>query len=152
MYVKNSDKFDPQSLKKTLEIFFCDTEWPQYPLEDRECWSVERFLNYDTVLQLDRFHRKQEKWVEVPYVLLLSIPVLLPGKFHGQRSLVGYSPWGHKESDTTEQHHFTSLQDRPDLCPKGMYFGVKPMTASCSLTLPLYLGSQLYRLRIRAPF
>ena len=29
-------------------------------------------------------------------------PVLLPGKFHGQRSLVGYSPWGHKESDTTE--------------------------------------------------
>ena len=31
------------------------------------------------------------------------IPVFLPGKFHGQRSLVGYSPWGHKESDTTEQ-------------------------------------------------
>ena len=30
------------------------------------------------------------------------IPVLLPGKFHGQRSLVGYSPWGGKESDTTE--------------------------------------------------
>ena len=29
-------------------------------------------------------------------------PVFLPGKFHGQRSLVGYSPWGHKESDTTE--------------------------------------------------
>ena len=30
--------------------------------------------------------------------------VLLPGKSHGQRSLVGYSPWGHKESDTTEPH------------------------------------------------
>ena len=30
-------------------------------------------------------------------------PVLLPGKFHGQRSLVGYSPWGGKEFDTTEQ-------------------------------------------------
>ena len=29
-------------------------------------------------------------------------PVFLPGKFHGQRSLEGYSPWGHKESDTTE--------------------------------------------------
>ena len=27
--------------------------------------------------------------------------VFLPGKFHGQRSLVGYSPWGRKESDTT---------------------------------------------------
>ena len=29
-------------------------------------------------------------------------PVLLPGKSHGQRSLVGHSPWGRKESDTTE--------------------------------------------------
>ena len=35
-----------------------------------------------------------------------SIPVLLPGKSHGQRSLVGYSLWGHKELDTTEQLHF----------------------------------------------
>ena len=26
-----------------------------------------------------------------------------PGKFHGQRSLVGYSPWGHKESDMTDR-------------------------------------------------
>ena len=29
-------------------------------------------------------------------------PVFLPGKSRGQMSLVGYSPWGHKESDTTE--------------------------------------------------
>ena len=33
-------------------------------------------------------------------------PVLLPGKFHGLRSLVGYSPWDHKESDTTERLQF----------------------------------------------
>ena len=33
-------------------------------------------------------------------------PVLLPGKSHGQRSLVGCSPWGRKESDTTERLHF----------------------------------------------
>ena len=32
-------------------------------------------------------------------------PVLLPGKSHGQRSLVGYGPWGHKELDTTERLH-----------------------------------------------
>ena len=32
-----------------------------------------------------------------------STPVLLPGVFHGQRSLMGYSPWVHKESDLTEQ-------------------------------------------------
>ena len=33
-------------------------------------------------------------------------PVLLTGKFHGQKSLVGCSPWGRKESDTTERLHF----------------------------------------------
>src|SRR5574337_1191913 len=33
-------------------------------------------------------------------------PVLLPGKSHGRRSLVGCSPWGRKESDMTEQLHF----------------------------------------------
>ena len=33
-------------------------------------------------------------------------PVLLPGKSHGRRSLVGCSPWGREELDTTEQLHF----------------------------------------------
>ena len=35
-------------------------------------------------------------------------PVLLPGKSHGWRSLVGCSPWGHYESDMTERLHFHS--------------------------------------------
>ena len=35
-----------------------------------------------------------------------TTPVLLPGKSHGQRSLVGCRPWGREESDTTEQLHF----------------------------------------------
>ena len=33
----------------------------------------------------------------------LPTPVFLPGESHGQSSLAGYSPWGHKESDMTEQ-------------------------------------------------
>ena len=39
-------------------------------------------------------------------------PAFLPGQFHGQRSLLGYSPWGGRESDMTEQlstHHAYSL-------------------------------------------
>ena len=32
-----------------------------------------------------------------------STPIFLPGEFHGQRSLLGYSTWGHKELDMTEQ-------------------------------------------------
>ena len=48
-------------------------------------------------------------------------PVLLPGKSHGQRSLVGYSPWGRKESDTTERlyfHHLTQQYSRPCTHPR----------------------------------
>ena len=41
-----------------------------------------------------------------------TTPVLLPGKFHGCKSLVGYSPWGCKGSDMTERLHlFTSLSN-----------------------------------------
>ena len=43
-------------------------------------------------------------------------PIFLPGEFHGQRSLVGYSPWSHKESDTTERlthtEHFWAASRR----------------------------------------
>ena len=37
-------------------------------------------------------------------------PVLLPGKSHGQRSLVGYSPWDCEESDMTERLQFHALE------------------------------------------
>ena len=37
-------------------------------------------------------------------------PVFLPGESHGWRSLVGYNPCGHKESDTTERLHFSGLK------------------------------------------
>ena len=40
------------------------------------------------------------------YKYMYSYPVLLPGKSHGRRSLVGCSPWGREESDTTEGLHF----------------------------------------------
>ena len=39
---------------------------------------------------------------KIPWRKWQLTPVLLPRKFHGWRSLVGYSPWGHKESNTTE--------------------------------------------------
>ena len=42
---------------------------PQYPLEDSDQWLVGGCLNYNTVLQLDRFCRKKKgKRVEVAYV------------------------------------------------------------------------------------
>ena len=47
-----------------------------------------------TSLSLSTFMHWRRKWQPTP--------VFLPGKSHGQRSLVGCSPWGHTESDTTE--------------------------------------------------
>ena len=38
---------------------------------------------------------------------MTTTPVLLPGKFHEWKSLVGYSPWDRTESDTTEQFHWS---------------------------------------------
>ena len=51
--------------------------------------------------------------------------VFLPGESHGQRSLVGYSPWGHKESDMTE-HLSNKIGDK--------------LTLLSSLTKPLKIG------------
>ena len=39
-------------------------------------------------------------------------PVCLPGEFQGQRSLVGYSPWGHKESTQLRDKHFYSFSQK----------------------------------------
>ena len=39
-----------------------------------------------------------------------STPVFVLGEFHGQKNLVGSSPWGHQESDMTEQLHFHFMQ------------------------------------------
>ena len=42
-----------------------------------------------------------------------STPVLLPGKAHGWRNLVGYSPWGCKDYDMTERLHFDLQMKKP---------------------------------------
>ena len=54
-------------------------------------WSRKAF-------SLPRLYSRRRQWHPTP--------VLLPGKSHGRRSLVGCSPWGHKESDMTERLHF----------------------------------------------
>ena len=62
-------------------------------------------------VEVHAVHAMQETWVqflgqEDPMEKKMkSTPVLLPRKFHGQRSLVGYSPWDHKKSNRTEQLH-----------------------------------------------
>ena len=66
--------------------------------DDSETWGMLCALSHHThhITVLPSSWRRQ--WPPTP--------VLLLGKSHGQRSLVGCSPWGRKESDTTERLHF----------------------------------------------
>ena len=56
--------------------------------------SIHRWMGKEDVV-----HIWKRKWQPTP--------VLWPGKSHGQRSLLGYSTWGCKESETTKRPHFT---------------------------------------------
>ena len=55
--------------------------------------------------------REFDPWVrKIPWrKAWQSTPVFLPGESHGQRSLVGYDPWGHKEWDTTKAIEHTCI-------------------------------------------
>ena len=59
-----------------------------------------------------------DPWVgKIPWIRKWQpTPVLFPGKSHGWRSLVGYSPWGHKELDTTKQLHSVTHLGDTKLC------------------------------------
>ena len=61
------------------------------------------------ILGFDQEGNGRRKWQPTP--------VFLPGKSPGQRSLLGYSPWSHKESDTTEAAH-ELLQSQDDIEPE----------------------------------
>ena len=49
-------------------------------------------------------------WEDPPEEETATHSGILPGKSHGHRSLVSFTPWGHKESDTIEQEHAQGRQ------------------------------------------
>ena len=71
----------------------------------------KRFGIFITVSRVDPFEYSFSDYI-VSIIIQIwrrkwpPTPVLLPGKSHGWRSLVGYSPWGRQELDTTGQLHF----------------------------------------------
>ena len=84
-------------------IAFLPISWPQSPiLEPKKTKSDTvsifsiSFCMIEFLIVVDSLWRRQ--WHPTP--------VLLPGKSYGWRSLVGCSPWGPEESDTTERLHF----------------------------------------------
>ena len=74
------------------------------------CLLIRRdFPGGSVVKNLPEMQEQQEAWFilwvgKIPWRRARQpILVFLPGESHGQRSLAGYSPWGHKESDMTER-------------------------------------------------
>ena len=69
--------------------------------------SSKLYIYYFIISYINRYN------LLLPYTIIIywrrpwhPTPVLLPGKSHARRSLVGYSPWSREESDTTEQLPF----------------------------------------------
>ena len=85
---------------------------------------VKNQPTYLHLKQVDIKRRRFNPWVKkIPWRKERHpTPVFLLGKFHGQRSLVGYSPWDHEESDTTKHTQHTHIPFQPTggySCPKS---------------------------------
>ena len=72
--------------------------WTEEPGRLQPMGSLRVGHDSVTSLSIFTFMHWRRKWQPTP--------IFLPGEFHGQRTLVDYSPRGRKESDTTEQLHF----------------------------------------------
>ena len=72
--------------------------WTEEPGGLQSLGSLTVRHDWATSLSLFTFMHWRRKWQPTP--------VFLPGESHGRRSLVGCSPWGREESDTTEWLHF----------------------------------------------
>ena len=78
-----------------------------------ELWCWRRLLRVPwTARRSNQVHSEGDQpWDFFGRNAKAETPVLLPGKSHGWRRLVGYSLWGHKELDTTERLHY-SLEEK----------------------------------------
>ena len=73
------------------------------------CPEIRKDLEYTDIVKAQPFIFTLALFPYLPGRKWQPTPVLLPRKSHGQKSLVGYSPWGRKESDTAEQLSFFLL-------------------------------------------
>ena len=67
-------------------------------------WTLNRKILVPVPVQRHKRRRFDPRVRKIPWSRKWQpVPVFLPGKFHGQRSLEDYSPWGHKKLDMTER-------------------------------------------------
>ena len=82
----------------TTALFMIAKTWKQPRCPPTEEWIKKMWYTYTMEYYSTITKNQRRQWHPTP--------VLLPGKSHGQRSLVGCSPWGREELDTTERLHF----------------------------------------------
>ena len=109
------------------------------------CYHVQRASQVALVVkkELTCKCRRHERWGFHPWVRKIPwrrawqpTPLFLLGESHGQKSLVGYSPWGHKELDMTEA---TTHTGRPRVRKSGI-FCLPTVAVSTSLCSSLRLS------------
>ena len=71
-----------------------------YPLQYSWTFFVAQLVK--NLLTMQETWVQSLSWEDPLEKEMATTPVFLPGKSHGQRSLAGHSPWGHKESDRTK--------------------------------------------------
>ena len=108
-YIQLTVKTQVSTLQVHLWSRFFPTVNTRVPHDFRCCW-----LNLWV----------QEPWIQSNqgygknrHIIWSASHIFLPGKSHGQRSLEGYSSWGHKESDTTEQLTLLTFDCVESWCP-----------------------------------
>ena len=105
-FQNNFFSFPPYCFFILWDILFSNSEsWFGNPHFSNEKFNRAKYLEANSFsfslnlwFAVTRIRSRRRQWHPTP--------VLLPGKSHGRRSLVGCSPWGREESDTTERLHF----------------------------------------------
>ena len=98
--------FDPLVMKLHYFLIYQIFLFVSHFTPMRTSLMAQRVKHLPTMLETRVRSLSQEDPLEKE---MQSTPVLLPRKYHGLRSLVGPSPWGRKELDTTERLDFTSF-------------------------------------------
>ena len=92
----SASEIQSRTFKRTAVLKYSQSNWTKKSLFP---WYFQLAAGYHRRYQLEDFSTSWRR-------LWHPTPVLLPGESHGRSSLVGCSPWGREESDTTEQLPF----------------------------------------------
>lgn len=101
--LRNWAVFSSDFITKKKMIFFCNTVWPRYSLDSGERWPKNGSLNYNTILQLELFCKREKKWSEICFVQSFML------LYQNEEIQIKYNIWVPKKSPQKEE---TSLDSR----------------------------------------